>query len=162
MHTLIALQAIQLVVLAPILAVLVRIMLGQRPPPIRVKFEYLVEWPHLHIPITYGEITIMSEIIKIGGLGTTAKATFTDSAGVDVAVVGVPVWSATPDGLVTLQPAADGLSCDVLPVAAGDVTLTCVAEGDPTPGVDTVTLTGTLTVAADEATGGTITFTDNT
>ncbi len=99
----------------------------------------------------------MSKILHMGNT-TTASVTYQDKEGDDVPVVGAPKWSAAPDGLVTLAPAEDGMSCVVTPVAVGDVTITVVAEGDETAGVDTITLTGDVTVAAEEASGGKLVF----
>lgn len=100
----------------------------------------------------------MSKVIRVGGAGTTATALFVDPQGVAQPLSSVPVWSATPDGLVALTPAADGMTCAVAPVAPGDVTITATAEGDPSPGVNTITATASLTVAPDEDMTGTITF----
>lgn len=100
----------------------------------------------------------MSKIIRVGGASTTATALFVDPQGVAQPLSSVPVWAATPSGLVNLTPAADGMTCAVVPVAAGDVTLTATAEGDPTPGVNTIVATAALSVAPDEDTTGTISF----
>lgn len=99
----------------------------------------------------------MSKVITVGAT-TTATALFTDNNNVSEPVFSVPVWVATPTGIVTLAPAADGLTCVVTGAAVGDVTITSAVEGDPTPGVDTVTATASLSVAAPEDTQGTITF----
>ena len=73
-------------------------------------------------------------------------------------VDGVPVWGANPDGIVTLTPAADGLSCEVVtPPAMADptaVVITFTADGDLGEGVKPVSATGTLTIF-DPATGAT-------
>lgn len=102
----------------------------------------------------------MSKIIRVGGASTTATALFVDPQGVAQPLTSKPVWAASPDGLVTLTPADDGMTCAIAPVAAGDVTVTVSAEADPTPGVNTVTGTASLTVSPDEDTTATITFSD--
>ena len=99
----------------------------------------------------------MSKIIHLGNT-STASVSYQDKEGDTVPVVGVPAWSAMPDGIVTLAPAADGMSAVVTPVAIGNATITVVAEGDETAGVDTITLTGDVSVAAEEAAGGKLTF----
>jgi hypothetical protein len=99
----------------------------------------------------------MSKIIHLGNT-STASVTYQDKEGDNVPVVGVPVWSVAPDGVVTVAAAADGLSAVVTPVAIGNATITVVAEGDETPGVDTITLTGDVSVAAEEASGGKLVF----
>jgi hypothetical protein len=100
----------------------------------------------------------MSKVITVGGAATVATALFVDPQGVAQPLASKPVWAATPDGLVALTPADDGMTCSVAPVAAGDVTLTATAEGDPTPGKNTIVATAALTVAPDEDVSGTITF----
>lgn len=96
--------------------------------------------------------------LHLNGAASTASVTYTNKEGGAAPIVGVPTWSASPDGIVSLAPAADGLSAVVTPVALGQATITVVAEGDETAGVDTITLTGDVTVAAEEATGGTLAF----
>lgn len=100
----------------------------------------------------------MSKIIHLGGAGTTASVAYVDAEGDPATVIGAPTWAASPDGIVSLSPAGDGLSASISAVAVGDVVITVTAEGDETAGVDTITLTGNLTVAGEEATGGTLTF----
>jgi hypothetical protein len=77
------------------------------------------------------EVTNMSTTIS-----AAAKRTFTavlKDNGVAVSPVGVPVWTVSPEGGVSLFPSADGLSVDVLNLAAGSQTLTVTA--DPGSGV---------------------------
>jgi hypothetical protein len=79
-------------------------------------------------------------------------AAFLDAAGVATPIVGVPVWASSDTAIATVSPAADGLSCDVISVAPGTVQITVTAEGDPKPGVDTITGEQDVIVVADEAT----------
>lgn len=99
----------------------------------------------------------MSKILHLGNT-TTGTVEYEDKEGDEVPVVGAPKWSVAPDGIVTLAVADDGKSCVVTPVAIGDATITVVAEGDETVGVDTITLTGDITVAAEEASSGKLVF----
>lgn len=105
---------------------------------------------------THGELH-MSKTLNIGGT-STASVAYTDAAGVSVPVSGAPTWTVDDATIASVTPAADGLSAAVVALKAGTATITVVAEGDPTPGVDTITLTGTVNVV-DEASGGTLTFT---
>ena len=98
----------------------------------------------------------MSKTLNIGGISTTT-VTYQDKAGSNVPVVGAPTWAVDNSAIATVVPAADGLSAVVTGVAVGTATVTVTAEGDATPGVDTITLTGTVNVV-DEATGGTLIF----
>ncbi len=98
----------------------------------------------------------MSKTLNIGGT-STATVAYQDKAGATVAVASVPAWSVDDATKATVAPAADGMSALVTALAVGAATITVVAEGDPTPGVDTITLTGTVNVV-DEASTGTLTF----
>lgn len=108
----------------------------------------------------FGNLKIMSKIIHVGGAGTTASVAYVNKEGAAASVVGAPVWSVTPgDGsIIALTAAADGMSASISAVAVGDATITVTAEGDETAGVDTITLTADVSVAAEEATGGAISF----
>lgn len=69
-----------------------------------------------------------------------------------------PVWSSDTPGVASVQPAADGMSAVVSYVAPGAAVISVVAEGDPTPGVDTITLQGTVTCSNPEIDAGEIDF----
>lgn len=99
---------------------------------------------------------LMSKTLNIGST-STATVAYQDKAGTDVAVVGIPVWTVDDEAIATLVVGDDGMSAVITAVSAGTSTITVTAEGDPTPGVDTITLTGTLNVV-DEASGGTLSF----
>lgn len=108
--------------------------------------------------IVFGQAGVtMSKSINIGA-NTTATVVYTDDQGVSDPIFSVPVWAATPDGIVTLAPAADGMTCVATGVAAGDVSLTATAEGDSTPGANTIVATAALNVKAAEDSKGEITF----
>jgi hypothetical protein len=98
----------------------------------------------------------MSKQLNVGGT-STASVTYQDKAGVTVPVASVPVWSVDNAAIATVAAAADGMSALVTAVSVGTATVTVVAEGDPTPGVDTIKLTGTVNVV-DEASTGTLVF----
>jgi hypothetical protein len=68
-----------------------------------------------------------------------------DKAGNPGTLASVPVWSVSDPTIVTVAPAADGLSAVVTATGKlGTAEVHVTAEGDPTPGVDTIT--GTLAV----------------
>lgn len=100
----------------------------------------------------------LSKTLNIGAT-STATVAYTDKAGnpVTLPAGNVPAWSVDQAGVASVTPAADGMTAAVDGLAVGTATVTVVAEGDPTPGVDTITLTGTVNVV-DEAAGGTLTF----
>lgn len=100
----------------------------------------------------------MSKQLNVGAT-STATVAYTDAAGQPVTLPAgsVPVWTVDDTTKATATPAADGLTAVIEGVAVGTATVTVVAEGDPTPGVDTITLTGAVNVV-DEASGGTLTF----
>ena len=99
----------------------------------------------------------MSGKFLVGKLVTAAVA-YTNPDGTAGAPAAPPTWSFDNPGVWDPTVAADGLSASGSVLAAGDCNVTVVAEGDPTPGVDTVTLKGTLT-GAEEISGGQMTFT---
>ena len=69
----------------------------------------------------------------------------------------IPAWTVDDSAVASIAPAADGMSAVVTGLTVGTATITVTAEGDPSPGADTITLTGTVNVV-DEASGGTLTF----
>jgi len=108
----------------------------------------------------------MSQItIKSDSNGVSASASYKDKKGNPAAIVGVPTWAMGTDGVLDMTVAPDGLSANFVPTdaagALGDVVVTVTAEGDPTPGVDTIVSTGTITVVPAEAASGDIAFTPN-
>jgi hypothetical protein len=106
-------------------------------------------------PATSGVLN-MSKQLNVGGT-SNATVVYDDKAGTAVAVDSVPAWTVDLPNVASIAPAADGMSAVVTALAVGVATVTVVAEGDPTAGVDTITLSGTVTVV-DEASGGTLTF----
>lgn len=109
--------------------------------------------------IFWDGVKSMSKTLQVN-TPDTASVEFTDKGGNAVAIVGVPAWSTdNPSALSAFTPAADGLSVNFTTgTAPGNVTFTVTAEGDPTTGVDTVTVSAVLAIVPAEATGGTITF----
>lgn len=70
-------------------------------------------------------------------------------AGNAAPIDGVPSWTATDPTLVTLQPAPDGLTCEVItngPTGSCDVT--CTADADLGEGVTEITGSITIEVVA--------------
>ena len=100
--------------------------------------------------------------MKSDDAGCAAQLVFKDKKGNPVGVVGAPEWTMSADGIVDMTVAPDGLSAQFVPTdapgAIGTVTITVKAEGDPTPGVDTIVLTGDIEVIAAEAVVGELSF----
>jgi len=90
--------------------------------------------------------------------GSAATLNATDRHGVNRALVGVPAWKSSDESIATVTPAADGLSALVVPVAKGECDITVTAEGDPTPGVDTLTGVGHVVVTDPEASQLSVSF----
>lgn len=65
--------------------------------------------------------------------------TITDSRGNPATVDGVPVWATSDATVLTVTPAADGMSFDVNTVAPGTARLTVTADADLGSGVSTIT-----------------------
>jgi uncharacterized protein YjdB len=100
----------------------------------------------------------MSKQLNVGDTDTATVA-YTDKAGnaVSLPAGNVPAWTVDDETIATVAPAADGMTAVVTAVAVGTANITVVAEGDASPGVDTITLSGQVSVV-DEASGGTLTF----
>lgn len=90
-------------------------------------------------------------VIHADDNGVTASLSITDKKGNITAPAFAPVWSLSADGVVSMTVADDGLSASFTPITVGEVTVDVVVEGDPTPGVDTIHGTGTISVLAAEA-----------
>lgn len=63
----------------------------------------------------------------------------TDAQGRPAAVDGVPVWASSDSTVLAVQPAADGMSAVVNPVAAGTARITVSADADLGAGVLEIT-----------------------
>lgn len=101
----------------------------------------------------------------VGSNGIRCAALFTDDSGNTDPIYSVPVWSFDhPESFTAVTPAGDGMTCDcTTPLTVGLVTGTVTAEGDPTPGKNTLTDTFTIDVLAalaQEDTKVAVTFTD--
>lgn len=109
----------------------------------------------------HGHGVKMSFSIRAGQTGV-ATAVFTgpppDLTVYPLAPGNVPVWAVSPADALVLSPAADGMTCEITggSGAPGDFALTATAEGDPTPGVDTLVATIAGVLAQPEDTQGTI------
>lgn len=89
----------------------------------------------------------------------TASIKFVDAQGQAATVVGVPAWQLTGDPIGDLVPAADGLSAVLtLNHSLGNAQVAITAEGDATPGVDTVHVTGDIQIVAGQAVSGSVSF----
>lgn len=67
------------------------------------------------------------------------QLSITDSRGRPAAVDGVPVWASSDDTVLSVVPAADGLSAVVASVAPGVARVTVQADADLGAGVVTIT-----------------------
>ncbi len=64
-------------------------------------------------------------------------------SGVDADLVGVPTWSTSNNAIAGVNPATDGLTCEVTAKAAGSATVTANAQG-----AGALSANHTITVAA--------------
>jgi hypothetical protein len=101
----------------------------------------------------------------VGSKGIRCTALFTDDSGTVDPIYSVPVWVFDhPELFTAVAPAADGMTCDCTsPLTVGLATGTVTAEGDPTPGKNTLTDTFTIDVLAALAAEDTkvgVTFSD--
>lgn len=92
------------------------------------------------------------------GKNVTATLAFTNPDGTAGTPASAPTWAFDNPTVWNPTVAADGMSAAGPVLAVGACVVTVKAEGDATPGVDTVTLTGTLT-GVEEISAGTLTFT---
>lgn len=114
------------------------------PPAVRAVLAFevegkTVEGEHIDMKIAQGKKGTLSVALK-------------NAAGGPGRVDGIPTWTPSVPGVVTLTPSADGLSCDVetLPVAdtdpAASVIVTFDADGDLGDGVTDIVATFAATV----------------
>lgn len=83
---------------------------------------------------------------------------FTDRFGNTASVDGAPVWSEA-NGLMTLTPSADGLSCTCVPVGSlGSTQVSVSADADLGSGVTALIGTLDVTIVAGQAVGLTVSF----
>lgn len=145
-------QAAQRVLLEKILAAVTL------PPAVSailtVEAENLfLEGEHIEMKIAQN-LVVMASVALLNATGGPGR------------IDGVPTWLAAPEGVVTLEPAADGLSCKIttLPVPAdqpaASVVITFDADGDLGEGVHDIVATAALTVydPASAATIADVTF----
>ena len=97
-------------------------------------------------------------IIRVDQNSMVASLVFKDAKGNAANPAAPPQWSVTQEGIVNMSVAEDGMSASFSPVAVGDVTVNVIAEGDATPGVDTVQLSGDISVVAAEIATGELSF----
>lgn len=111
-----------------------------------------------YILIGPGKTRTMSFNVRSGQSGR-ATAVFTDAKGIvhPLAKGNIPQWTVEPAGAVAITPDADGMGTQFVGGdTPQDFTLKCTAEGDPTPGQDTIVASIAGTVVAAEDTQGTI------
>jgi hypothetical protein len=107
-----------------------------------------------------GKTQPMRKLILTTDQKAAVSIAFKTAAGHPATIVGVPVWALpdVPAPVVTLEVAPDGLSATVKASGLGDLVLTVTAEGDPTPGVDTITEQLAISVVGAEAKSGEFTL----
>ncbi len=112
---------------------------------------------HGHHKAVTGILT-MTKTLQVGGT-STATIAYKDAEGVGVTLPAgnIPAWAVDQVALLDMVVAADGMSAALTAKGVGLATITVTAEGDPEPGVDTITVTGSVTIV-DEASTGEITF----
>jgi hypothetical protein len=100
------------------------------PPPgkaVSVEFYEVIDRREVRLP--------KMEAIK-SGMKKLLKVKYKDAAGRDAVVDGAPKWQANVEGAVSLAPAADGLSCEMVVLDAaplGVFKVQVVADADMTP-----------------------------
>lgn len=91
--------------------------------------------------------------------GTTARLSAVDAHGKAVPLHSTPAWAVDDATLLVLTPAGDGLSCFLKPLGKdGTANVTVTGEGDPTPGVDALTISFPVELVDAEATQLTVSF----
>lgn len=73
-------------------------------------------------------------------------------------IFGPASFTSDNEAVATVVANADGLSAEVFAVGVGAAQINVKFEGDATPGVDTITLSGAVNVVAAEAAVGELTF----
>jgi len=88
----------------------------------------------------------------------TATVAWLDAKGNPAKVDGIPVWAESGGGVVTLAPAADGMSCEIAADQIGTAQVSCTGDADLGEGTRSVVVTGDVQVVAGEAVSGSMTF----
>jgi hypothetical protein len=96
--------------------------------------------------------------IRMFTMTDSQKASLTinpvDKRGNPARVDGIPVWASSDETKVTVAPAADGLSCDVVAAGAlGQCQVTVSADADLGPGVATINGVLDITIVGGQAVG---------
>lgn len=76
-----------------------------------------------------------------------------DKKGNKAPVDGIPEWNVSAPGIVSLFPAADGMSCDIVALALGTAQVNVKADADLGSGVTTITGVLDVEVVASQAVG---------
>ena len=87
-----------------------------------------------------------------------ANVAFTTMAGNPALVDGIPVWESTDPNVMTVEPAADGMSAFAVSQGLGMATMRCVADADLGEGVVHITLQDDIEVTAAGAAAGVLGF----
>lgn len=90
-------------------------------------------------------------------INTVQKATVSiqpvDKKGHPASVEGIPVWTVSNEGPLSLFPADDGMKCDIVGLSVGTCQVNVTADADLGPGVKAITGTLDVQVSAAEAVG---------
>lgn len=89
----------------------------------------------------------------------TATPTFKDGKGNPAKVDGAPSYQTDNPAILTLNPSADGLSCEIVATGMiGTANVQCSADADLGPDVKQIILTGSIEVVAGQAVTGSLDF----
>jgi hypothetical protein len=136
-----------------ILFLIALVTIKNRKPKTKTRGKFIISL------IMKGNMT-PAKINTVEGINLIAK--FKDADGNEMKVedlASAPVWASSDNAIATVVPAPDGSNANVVPatpVNPGTVQVTCTAEGDPTPGKDTIVIEQDIIIVSDEATQGTI------
>jgi hypothetical protein len=123
-----------------------------KPPGPRIARGFLGLFTKEGKQMTSASVSVDSSLI--------ATLSFTDDKGNAAQPASPPKWTCSNPAISTIVAAADGMTAELDSVGPnGTVTYTVVAEGDSTPGVDTVTLVSDpVTWTAGEIKSGAVVF----
>jgi hypothetical protein len=122
------------------IAALINLLKGKKPKPSKAKKIIFVKL--VCGPVTLeGDIT-MYKIPNIYDLSLSIQPV--DAKGQPAPVDGVPVWAVSDEAIAALNPAADGLSCVVVPLVPLSSTFQVRVTADADLGDGTRTLEGSI------------------
>jgi hypothetical protein len=140
--------------IAQVICLLKKLVRNHVPAPTAL-YELRFSVPSIHQMFFQG-VTLMNLTTeqKVSVTVTGAKTALGNPA----QIFGAATFTSDTPSVATVSPNADGLSAEVFAVGVGAAQINVSFEGDPTPGVDTVHLSGAVNVVAAEAAVGELTF----